>query len=735
MCNIWQKKLDTQMSPDEIRKVFSNAVFREVQYIGLNGGEPTLRRDIGDIVDSLICALPKLRGISLITNAIVYDKVTQAIAAISDRCKGTEVRLDVMVSLDGIGEVHDKVRGRKGNFESATRVLSFLAETDYANTFRIGCTIISDNVFDVENVLNWCIEKSIYARFRVGIPHRRLYSLDFPHPTGLSHSQLYHLATFLDHLYYHYEQDELRRLFYRSLRDQLVYGKKRNAGCAWKSHGVTVGPRGEFAFCAVESNSLGNATTEDAEKLFWQNGEHLKQIQQTKCSNCLHDYEGKMISETLSGLFAKAVNNKASHILARGNSLLPYRVRTRTKATVVAISEARREKRLLNLQRKIVCASKLPPNVLLCGWYGTETLGDKAILASVGACVKGVGIEKVDLASLEPYVSNYTVSQMPEAGIASVIDIKSALERLNAGQYRAVIMAGGPLMSAVREVADMSSLFEAARQRGAEAIIAGCGIGPLGVPHGDQAIKAILQLSTQMFFRDKKSATLAQQLAGLDSLPRHSGDPALVWLRRFRESRPPASNQILLALREWPIHEYAQSMNWKSAEGTKNRFESELQKMVLHIQSKAPDIKIVPFCMHKRSVGGDDRMFYRRLFAKFPSVIANLDQLHRTPEADVNQFLCSTQVLAMRYHSVVFSLMLGCGFRAVDYTMGGKTAALLDTLNASSLCETLSDFDGEKVADVLLRKEQLDSKTDRLVQELTDKVENDMKSIFAIISK
>lgn len=291
MCNIWQQKRDFEMSAEETRRILSNPLFREVRSVGINGGEPTLRRDIGEIVEAVVTTLPKLSGVSLITNAIQPKRIKTVIAEISRLCKVHGVHFDVMVSLDGVGSVHDRVRGRKGNFDSAIEVLDFLRDSD-VGSFRIGCTIIKENVFDVEDLLHWCQNRNIYARFRVGIPHRRLYSHDTVDPFALDSEARFHLANFLDHLYLHYEKDESRRAFYRSLRDQIIYGLPRTAGCAWKSKGVTLTSRGELAFCAVESKMLGSALNEDSEDLYWTNGEHLQKIVSTKCDTCLHDYEG-----------------------------------------------------------------------------------------------------------------------------------------------------------------------------------------------------------------------------------------------------------------------------------------------------------------------------------------------------------------------------------------------------------------------------------------------------------
>jgi hypothetical protein len=60
----------------------------------------------------LAASLPSLQNVHLITNAIRVPDVVRSVEGIVDALSGTAAKLHVMVSLDGLGEVHDRVRGR-----------------------------------------------------------------------------------------------------------------------------------------------------------------------------------------------------------------------------------------------------------------------------------------------------------------------------------------------------------------------------------------------------------------------------------------------------------------------------------------------------------------------------------------------------------------------------------------------------------------------------------------------
>lgn len=712
MCNIWQQKLDFQITAADLDRILEDPVFCQVEHVGINGGEPTLRDDLDAITHVLANRLPALKELHLITNALASQKVMKRIRSMGKVCRGSGIDLNVMVSLDGIGDVHDRVRGREGNFVSACEVLDFLQGFDDVSRVLAGCTVIKENVFDCENVLDWCMDRDLYVRFRVGIPHQRLYSLEFDHPSKFSADQLFHFANFLDNLRLHYETSRARQQFYLSLRNQLVYGAPRSAGCAWKSQGVTLTSRGDLAFCAVESPSLGNLISgqQSASELYWNNTPILQQIVSERCSSCLHDYSGPAVPVPAWKKYARDIVHGTMSSLARVVRLaVPPAVRRTVSG---GLQRLRRQRRLKNLGVSSISSLKkvpdrthqLPRRVLICGWYGTETLGDKAILAGMVSRLEELDLE-IHLASLEEYVSTYTIHQMPDLKITKQVALTKAAQRVIDGDYRAVIMGGGPLMSPIPEVHLIRDLFAEIRKVGGKAIIAGAGVGPLGVKKTNRAIGELVQLANAMFFRDRLSASLARSLGQLDSEPLHSMDPAILWTtEQCRAPEIQRKDQILLGLRDWPISEYGSGFSAAEAKTIKQSFEEEVIRFVEGVQAHSPNTRIIPFCMHKYAVGGNDRLFYRRLLKRFPRVIAELDHRHRSPAADFLLFRESRATLAMRFHSVLFSVSAKTPFRAIDYTHGGKVAALLSELGLASRLSKMDarGFDGFHTARDLL---------------------------------
>ena len=146
-CNIWKMKpVENPLSPKEIEKIFGDNLFKDIRYVLCTGGELTTRNDLEDVILSIHRALPKAT-IQVSTNAILPERALNIV----NIAMKNNIKLDVGVSLDGIGEEHDKIRGIKGNFERADMLLHRLVELreKYKGRLNIAAGIvISDLTID-----------------------------------------------------------------------------------------------------------------------------------------------------------------------------------------------------------------------------------------------------------------------------------------------------------------------------------------------------------------------------------------------------------------------------------------------------------------------------------------------------------------------------------------------------------------------------------------------------------
>lgn len=696
MCKIWENKKSEDISPDDLRLGLKNSLYSEVSSIGLNGGEPTLRRDLGALAAVLFEELPKLKGVSLITNAYNYQEVIERITDVGEVVAQYHGRLDVMVSLDGYGEVHDLVRGKPGNFERAQHVIDFVTKSPLVHSVRIGCTIIKANVYGLHDLFDYCQRRGLYIKYRLGIPHQRLYTLNLVEPYALDVNEKYHVAEFLEGLIQHYETSPQQRFFYRSLIDQILHDDKRKAGCDWQHRGATITSKGELLYCAVQSKPLGLIQKHNSQSIYFENQPHLRDIIQNKCDSCNHDYMG----------IAPKTEHRRQLLLTTLKKLRleqPLRSLVRQSGVGRLVRQRRYAKRLLHLQSLAANTSVAPlfasnhPRVLICGWYGTETLGDKAILGGViRALRQALGEIELTLVSLYPYISRITRLQMPELFGAQIITSEEGIRRT--ASMNLVVFGGGPLM-AIDELAEMERIFAQARKHQVATLIAGCGVGPLGDDWHSATLHNLLSLADTRIYRDQKSCDIATRL-GVDT---HGDsvaeDPAFTWLvqqRPLLRSKPPADRKILLlGLRDFPYAQYARHLSEKECLQAKDRYELAVVDALKQLTGRHPDLVIRPLPMCTHHFGDDDRWFYRRLFRTETTLRERMDfsllQAELAPEEYCEAFRAAHVALCMRFHSLVFALGLETPAVAIDYTLGlGKVHSLANRFGVPT--QSLSDL-------------------------------------------
>jgi MoaA/NifB/PqqE/SkfB family radical SAM enzyme len=154
MCSAWTKQQTSpELSVAQINKIFSDPLLgNHVEIVNLTGGEPTLRGDMVDIVRALVRKCPRLRRLDIPTNGIntlqVLDKIERTLAVLLP----TPVKLCVTVSLDGVGDVHEKIRGVSGIFLQIERTIEGLKELAALYPYLSVSLNATVNRFNIKNL-------------------------------------------------------------------------------------------------------------------------------------------------------------------------------------------------------------------------------------------------------------------------------------------------------------------------------------------------------------------------------------------------------------------------------------------------------------------------------------------------------------------------------------------------------------------------------------------------------
>jgi MoaA/NifB/PqqE/SkfB family radical SAM enzyme/polysaccharide pyruvyl transferase WcaK-like protein len=664
MCNIWKREKEFEFSAVELTKILSDPLFSKVKHVGITGGEPSLRDDLPQLFETVIKTLPSIVGVSMITNGIEADHIYNQIIQINKICLANKTGFSVMVSLDGVGVTHDLVRGNEGNFESSVRLIKKIkAETNIP--LSTGCTITKTNIWKVDKLLDYLKENNIYGRFRIAEYIKRLYN--DPNKTAIrnfNEDEAYHLQLFFHKLKHSFESNGNVQRTYQSIIEMLG-GKSRKIGCPYHTDGIVLNARGEIAYCAPKSRIIGNTLDTSGLKLWNNNLGERRRIIKEDCNQCIHDYHApltyKEAKEDLATAYSKALTRKHYNKLIRLKKLTSL---------------------LTNKTNKTY-------TIFIIGWYGTETVGDKAILGGIINYYK----EKYNnncqfvIGSLFPFITERTILEM---GLEAKIVDSTKLDLLKYSRLaNETVMGGGPLM-------DLDVLyvpyiaFYTAQKFNKTTTIFGCGLGPLKAK--TQMVQAILKLSTNIKVRDSKSKALAQEWTRREDIEMY-GDPAKKYITQIAqqiEARP--KNELACFLREW-THEYAPDLSKKEFENKRVQFEKFIANKIINIITENGIEKVKLYHMHNFHIGNDDRDFSRRFintyFANDNRV--SFDEKLSTIESIITAMKNSKMNLCMRFHSVLFAHSLNTNFKAIDYTLGGKIHKFLADNNSLSSIIKLDD--------------------------------------------
>ncbi len=139
-CFYWQElNRPGDMTFDQIARV--SATMPPITDLWLSGGEPTLRRDLNEIVN-LFVARNGVRRVILPTNALIKSRTVE-VAGRALR-ENPSIDLYLNVALDGYGETHDRVRGVPGNWERTLDSIRALypLKDEFADRLRLNVNTV-----------------------------------------------------------------------------------------------------------------------------------------------------------------------------------------------------------------------------------------------------------------------------------------------------------------------------------------------------------------------------------------------------------------------------------------------------------------------------------------------------------------------------------------------------------------------------------------------------------------
>ena len=296
MCNIWQMDHSGEATVEEFATFMQDEIFKKVEAVGINGGEPSLVPNLYEYADEIL-KLPSLKALNIISHGFSPKPLFKQVEKIYASCKEKGVSFHISISLDGVDDVHNTVRGIGYAFEKTTGTIDEIIKNQdkYCDSYDIGCTIVTQNINYLMELDTYAKSKNYNIKYRLGIDNKRIESEKLRDQYSVIYSPLRQSAK----EFFHYQTSKSKNLADRFKYYAIFYWlnsdkPKRLLGCLWKDEGITLDARGELYYCAVASNSIGTLREEKGEAIFFsdKNIEYRKGIIKNSCNGCIHDYTG-----------------------------------------------------------------------------------------------------------------------------------------------------------------------------------------------------------------------------------------------------------------------------------------------------------------------------------------------------------------------------------------------------------------------------------------------------------
>lgn len=314
MCNIWKVKADRGWQVSDLSKVLADpSLAKNVEVVNITGGEPTMRPDLVEVVDTIIENLQALHTLSIQTNGMSPERLARRLEAVAELLRqwdaeGRRIHLDINISCDGPNAVHDIVRGVPGAWRSlvesvsvAKRVVRGLPQ----GAVTLNLTIVRQNARHLRAAEAAARELDVPMTFT--FPQATdvyVANTDSTDQFALSELEVAEVVAFLRELLPRLSGRSAMSRRYCAMLIDLLTGGTRELGCPLSDGGLFLEPGGRSLPCwRSEELVAGNVLDDGVEAVIARRRDAgYRAMLQTHCrtcpSNCYVDWGRRMFARS-----------------------------------------------------------------------------------------------------------------------------------------------------------------------------------------------------------------------------------------------------------------------------------------------------------------------------------------------------------------------------------------------------------------------------------------------------
>jgi len=269
MCSKWKTKPGKEPSLGEVQEIFANPLLNRLKTVIFVGGEPTLRDDLAQVAQVILDSNPGIKQIWLVTNGLEPSLVKERVKDILELPACSRLKIfGVEVSLDGYGDIHERIRRVPRAFDRVNETLKVLKSLQLHSPLSIllNCTVQKLNVSNLPQIAKFAREMELPINFGPVVQS-----------SGIEDSFKEHLKPSCDQLrelkdFFNYQMKHSIRLptiaFWQDYF-RIIRGERRRIPCALLYHSLTMAPEGDLFVCGNESLVYGNVYNTAIDKIWY----------------------------------------------------------------------------------------------------------------------------------------------------------------------------------------------------------------------------------------------------------------------------------------------------------------------------------------------------------------------------------------------------------------------------------------------------------------------------------
>ncbi|WP_275106881.1 radical SAM protein [Nocardia terpenica] len=210
--------------------------------VNITGGDPLVIPAARRLFPALLARRSRFEQLSVSSAGIPAKPALAGLAALDDG-----LPIDVYVSLDGVGEVHDRVRRRKGAF---AQVSEFLREARCRDNLRIALTCVINrlNIDDLDELADYADAEGLPVSYAVvNKSDHYINSQPLFRDVSLRSEHIDQAVDFLTRRSGQRLDDDLQR---------VLYGRPRELPCRLLHNGVLVTSDGTMSICGTSKQMV-----------------------------------------------------------------------------------------------------------------------------------------------------------------------------------------------------------------------------------------------------------------------------------------------------------------------------------------------------------------------------------------------------------------------------------------------------------------------------------------------